>query len=148
MTNTHATVGQAVVRVFPQYGHVKDLAELGRVILEQIQLDPTMLDHMLGVQSVYDPKHGRIISWWDRKKSADRTALLQQLIAEGGAILQLLQQRYAIQDLLDAQELRHIQTQLAIEMQQTQIHQERYKQAETESTAVLLKEATDTAVFP
>lgn len=135
-------VGALAKRVYPQYAKVTDLARLGEAYLGTALKKPDLLDQLLDVQSVYDPKAGRFVSRWRTKKSADQTALLLQLMNQGGAILGLIQQRYAIQDLLDAREIKQLQDEVLREQLQTQVHQERYKQAEILSAAEILKLAT------
>jgi hypothetical protein len=94
-------LGRKVKTKYPEYGHLSD-REAGELVLQEHPeyadyIGPSDLDSVLKIQSIYSPDNGVMSSWWQGKKSASRTKLLDALNGEVQRILTGLDQRIEYQ---------------------------------------------------
>jgi hypothetical protein len=136
-------VGLLLQERYPDYNDITDLARLGKVALEESKERPELLDNLFEIERKYDPGLGRFTSAWRRKKSESKSRLLVQLIHERELNIRMVQQRYALQDLLSAQELLQVQRVAQIEAYNAQTALSIQQQEEAKTSVKLLHRAAN-----
>jgi len=149
-------IGKLVKVEHSQWDDIPD-GELGEIVLDHIEKDPSYLETILKIQSVYSPTKGRLTSKWQIGKTEARLKLIGALIAERRAVFDLMSHMFDLEELLNRQELARIRMvyerqqlqaghELAMEITDTLKMRETLVQAELTAATHLTKVAADSGM--